>query len=58
MSIGGTLTTATFPPPDGLGLAPRKARRGLASVVLADAQMGEVASFDFAGGTAAVFTTP
>jgi serine/threonine protein phosphatase PrpC len=59
MSIGGTLPTVTFPPPPGaVGLAPIKARRGSHGVILAEAEMTEVASFEIAGGTAAAFTTP
>src|SRR3972149_5172864 len=59
MSIGSTLTSVAFPPPaGGVGVALPKRRPRTQSVMLAEAQMAEVASLDFAGGTAAVFTTP
>lgn len=59
MSIGGTITSATFPPPAGsVRVAPAKARRRSQSLILAEAEMTEVATLEFAGGTAAVFTTP
>jgi len=42
----------------GLGMEGRREPCRTLGAVLAGAQMSEVAAFDFAGGTAAVFTTP
>jgi PPM family protein phosphatase len=56
-------TTATLPSlPElpslqAVGLAPRRSRRRGLGMVLAEAQMADVATLEFAGGTAAVYTS-
>jgi PPM family protein phosphatase len=57
MSIGESLPlTLPLPTPVPLNGAGRRARRVLGAI-LAEAEMSEIASFEFAGGTAAVFST-
>lgn len=57
MSTAETLPIAIeLPMLEAVGVARSRRRRTLGAV-LAEAQMSEVAAFDFAGGTAAVFTT-
>jgi serine/threonine protein phosphatase PrpC len=55
-------TTATpslpeLPSLQAVGVAPRRSRRRELGVVLAEAQMADVATLEFAGGTAAVYTS-
>jgi serine/threonine protein phosphatase PrpC len=61
MSTSGTLSLEV-PAPTGVvgiaGLAGRQLRQRRLGAVLAEAEMTEVATLEFAGGTAAVFTTP
>ena len=57
MSTVGTTLEVPLPVPE-LGLTGRRQRRRTRGAVLSEAQMSEVAAFEFAGGTAAVFTTP
>jgi serine/threonine protein phosphatase PrpC len=58
MSTSGTLSLDIPPPAGGVSLAGHRSRRRTLGAVLSEAQMTEVASLEFAGGTAAVFTTP
>lgn len=56
MSIGESLPlTLPLPSPVPISRAGRRARRVLGAI-LAEAEMSEIASFEFAGGTAAVFS--
>jgi PPM family protein phosphatase len=58
MSSTATMPTlAELPALQAVGIAPRSARRRGMGVVLAEAQMADVATLEFAGGTAAVYTT-
>jgi len=57
MSVGESLPL-TLPLPPPVGMVGRRPRRRILGAVLSDAQMADVAAFEFAGGTATVFTTP
>ena len=58
MSIGATLAPAVpLPTFDAVQPPRRRAARRALGAVLAEAEMAEVAVFEFAGGVAAVFTT-
>jgi serine/threonine protein phosphatase PrpC len=56
MSTASTLSSEVAFPVEVVVPGRRQRRRTL-GMILAEAEMGEVASFEFAGGTAAVFTT-
>jgi serine/threonine protein phosphatase PrpC len=58
MSTSGTLTLDIPLPAGVVSATGHRPRRRTLGAVLAEAQMTEVASLEFAGGTAAVFTTP
>jgi PPM family protein phosphatase len=58
MSSTATMPTpAEWPALQAIGVTPRSAKRRGLGVVLAEAQMADVATLEFAGGTAAVYTT-
>ena len=57
MSIAATVPLDVPLTVANVGLAGRRQRRRTLGAVLSEAQMSEVAAFEFAGGTAAVFTT-
>jgi len=58
MSTGTTLPLeAQFTLPSAVGVSHRRARRRSLGAMLFEAQMTDVASFEFLGGTVAVFTT-
>src|SRR6185295_7188858 len=58
MSTGATLPLeAQLAMPAAVGVGERRMQRRTMGAILCEAQMNEVAAFDFLGGTAAVFTT-